>query len=503
MANGRAIAVAVALAALLIVATGTDAHAHAVGLSRGDYTLTGSVVTADLRFARSDAAWMDAAGLLRGILLSSNGSPCAGVVDGATAVEPDGVSWRAHFVCDDPRGPLALRLSLLAELPDGHRHAAHLQAGARATDDLLYRRHDATALPVDGAATPRPEPVATATLAGMLQMGVIHILTGSDHLAFLFGLVLVGGRSRSLFATVTAFTAAHSMTLAAATLGVWEPPARIVEPAIALSIAYVGVENFFISGADRRWRVTFPFGLLHGFGFAGALREVAMPRAELPWALLSFNAGVELGQLVVLAALLPVLAKLRRLAGFDRTGVRLLSVALVVLASVWFVARCLEPAPRTYPPCTSARMHTGPSVRTHRPPRSRERIAARCTTPCIRGASPRSRSAAHRRPRDRRNPRTPPGRGGARCTVRRWSALRHDIAAPRGTRATSGSAHGPRGCHARCPRTPQGAGARSARSNHNPRSRCPSLPRSGRRRRVRPIRRATPAQRSACGRTRS
>jgi hydrogenase/urease accessory protein HupE len=340
MANRRVVAIAVALAASLIAATGSDAHAHAVGLSRGDYALEGSVVTAELRFARSDADGMDPARMLQGIILSAHGAPCAGMVDGVSAVEPDGISWRAHFVCDDPRGPVTLRLPLLGELADGHRHAAHLQAGAQATDDLLYRQHDATVFPVEDAAAPQPR--TRARLAGMLRMGVIHILTGYDHLAFLFGLVLVGGRTRTLFAIVTAFTVAHSMTLAAATLGVWAPPARIVEPAIALSIAYVGVENFFVSGADRRWRVTFPFGLLHGFGFAGALREVAMPRAELPWALLSFNAGVELGQLAVLVALLPLLAALRRLEGFNRIGIRVLSAAVVALASVLFVARCLD-----------------------------------------------------------------------------------------------------------------------------------------------------------------
>ena len=134
----------------------------------------------------------------------------------------------------------------------------------------------------------------------MLKLGVEHILTGADHLVFLLGLILVGGSLRSLVGVVTAFTLAHSITLALAALSIFAPSPRLVEPAIALSIAYVGVENLFVNDASKRWRITFPFGLIHGFGFAGALREIALPRAQLPIALVSFNLGVELGQLGVL-----------------------------------------------------------------------------------------------------------------------------------------------------------------------------------------------------------
>jgi HupE/UreJ protein len=153
---------------------------------------------------------------------------------------------------------------------------------------------------------------------------------------------VVGGRPRSMLAVVTAFTVAHSITLAVAVLGAWAPPPRLVEPAIALSIAYVGVENFFIRNVDARWRVTFPFGLLHGFGFAGALRAVALPRTDVPAALLSFNVGVEIGQLTVLAALLPLLAWLRRSNGFANVGVRALSAAIAAMGGAWFVARLVH-----------------------------------------------------------------------------------------------------------------------------------------------------------------
>jgi hypothetical protein len=128
-----------------------------------------------------------------------------------------------------------------------------------------------------------------------------------------------------------------------AVLGVVAPPARLIEPAIALSVAYVGAENF-LPRMGARWRITFLFGLLHGFGFAGALAEVAIPRHEVPWALLSFNLGVEIGQLAWMVLLALLVAPLRRFSWFGRRAVPALSAAIVVLGLVWFVGRLENPA---------------------------------------------------------------------------------------------------------------------------------------------------------------
>jgi hydrogenase/urease accessory protein HupE len=173
----------------------------------------------------------------------------------------------------------------------------------------------------------------------MLLMGIEHILLGYDHLVFLLGLVLVGGKWRELIWVVTAFTIAHSITLALAALGIWAPSPRIIEPAIALSIAYVGVENFFVADAGKRWRITFPFGLIHGFGFAGALAELGLPRAQVPVALLAFNLGVELGQLAVMALVVPLVLYLRKREAFRDKGVKAISTLIVVAGTVWFVLR--------------------------------------------------------------------------------------------------------------------------------------------------------------------
>ena len=139
------------------------------------------------------------------------------------------------------------------------------------------------------------------------MLGIQHILSGVDHLLFVLGLLFLVGSWRRLVATVTAFTLAHSITLAAATLGLVHVPQTPIEAAIALSVMFVAAEILHqASGrpgltARAPWVVAFIFGLLHGFGFAGALREVGLPQSDIPVALLFFNVGVEVGQLMFIA----------------------------------------------------------------------------------------------------------------------------------------------------------------------------------------------------------
>jgi hydrogenase/urease accessory protein HupE len=173
----------------------------------------------------------------------------------------------------------------------------------------------------------------------LLWMGIRHILTGWDHLAFLIGLVIVGGRWKSILAAVTAFTVAHSITLGLATTGVVIGRPIFVEPAIALSVLYIGVENLRGTSMEGRWKITLPFGLIHGFGFAGALRVLDLPKARVPLALFSFNLGVEIGQLAVLAVVLPVLWVLAKSAAWRKWGVRGVSAVVAAAGALWFVAR--------------------------------------------------------------------------------------------------------------------------------------------------------------------
>jgi hydrogenase/urease accessory protein HupE len=150
-----------------------------------------------------------------------------------------------------------------------------------------------------------PPPIDRLGTAGRyLALGFTHIVPGGlDHMLFVLGIYLLSGRARSVLWQVSAFTVAHSITLALSLYGVIAVPSRIVEPLIALSIAYVAVENI-VHTELRAWRVVlvFGFGLLHGMGFAGALKELGLPRAEFVTALVTFNVGVEAGQLAVIGA---------------------------------------------------------------------------------------------------------------------------------------------------------------------------------------------------------
>ncbi len=152
-----------------------------------------------------------------------------------------------------------------------------------------------------------------------LGLGIEHILFGFDHLLFVLGLILITANLRQVVKAITAFTAAHSITLASAALGFAHVPPKPVEAAIALSIAFVALEIIHARtgnpgiAAKAPWIVAFGFGLLHGFGFAGALSEIGMPAGHIPVALLFFNVGVEAGQLLFVAAVM-VLAALVRLS---------------------------------------------------------------------------------------------------------------------------------------------------------------------------------------------
>ena len=180
-----------------------------------------------------------------------------------------------------------------------------------------------------------------------LLLGITHIWLGVDHLLFVFGLVLLVADVWRLVKTVTAFTVAHSMTLALATLGIVHVPQRPVEAAIALSIVFLALE--IVHGRAGRkglahalpWLVAFTFGLLHGFGFAGALAEIGLPSEDIPQALLFFNLGVEAGQLLFLAAIFAVYRLARAVApARDMQRLEALPAYLIgALASFWVIDR--------------------------------------------------------------------------------------------------------------------------------------------------------------------
>jgi hydrogenase/urease accessory protein HupE len=185
-----------------------------------------------------------------------------------------------------------------------------------------------------------------AVIGRFVPAGIHHILIGPDHLLFLVGLLLLGGTVRQLLVVVTSFTLAHSITLSLAALNLVTPPARIIEPAIALSIVYVGADNLLARGGrDVRAWIAFAFGFIHGFGFANVLREMDLPRRALGWSLFSFNIGVEIGQLMVVVAVASVLAAVRSRSELAGQKVAFAGSLLVIVAGAfWFIQRVFFPA---------------------------------------------------------------------------------------------------------------------------------------------------------------
>ena len=175
-----------------------------------------------------------------------------------------------------------------------------------------------------------------------VRSGITHIVIGPDHVLFLVGLLLLGGNLWQLVRIVTGFTAAHSITLSLAALGVVTPPARLVEPVIALSICFVGFDNLLRrpGGRDHRVWIAMGFGLIHGFGFASVLGEMDLPRQWLAWALFSFNLGVEIGQLAIVLIVSLLLAWIARRSPVSARRLAVAGSVVVIWAGAfWFVER--------------------------------------------------------------------------------------------------------------------------------------------------------------------
>ncbi|MAN24183.1 MAG: hypothetical protein CME10_07950 [Gemmatimonadetes bacterium] len=172
-------------------------------------------------------------------------------------------------------------------------------------------------------------------------LGIEHIFIGYDHIMFLLALIIVGGRLRDMVKIVSAFTVAHSITLCLAALEIVSLPGKWIEAAIALSIAYVAVENLFLKQLTHRWLLTFGFGLIHGFGFANVLRELGLPAKGLAVSLFSFNVGVELGQVAIVGIVFPVIVWLSHQV-YQRRVVDGLSLFILLFGLGWLIERIFD-----------------------------------------------------------------------------------------------------------------------------------------------------------------
>ncbi|EJL52840.1 hydrogenase/urease accessory protein [Rhizobium sp. CF122] len=253
--------------------------------------------------------------------------------------------------------PDSLVETRVIETADGSLAGERVEfVGLQATiTDVLVRVHM-----LDGAVTttmihPSQPWVDVASRPGRLDVaktfimhGIDHILFGYDHLLFVLALMFIARSWRALLLTVTAFTAAHSITLTLATLGFVHVPGPPVEAAIAFSILLLACEIIRIQKgqtsltAQRPWMVAFAFGLLHGLGFAGALSELALPAGDIPLALLFFNVGVEIGQLMFIAAVIGLIALVRLArypAWLGRHAFTTATYAIGAMSAFWFVER--------------------------------------------------------------------------------------------------------------------------------------------------------------------
>jgi hydrogenase/urease accessory protein HupE len=259
------------------------------------------------------------------------------------ASDKDGVAVRTRWSCAAERGNLRYRNTVLLDVSPTARQVVLLGSGVDVMQDLLDASRTETRL------TAAARPSLRVVIQRYIRAGIEHIFLGYDHIAFLTAVVLWARRLWPVVKVVTAFTIAHSITLSLAALDIVRIPSTIIEPAIAASIIYVAIENFLSCRVDKRWRDTFGFGLIHGFGFASALQEFGLPTNALVPALGAFNLGVEIGQVAIVSLILPVLL------GFDRMlargvvsetapshraiAVYPISAAIAVLATFWFLSR--------------------------------------------------------------------------------------------------------------------------------------------------------------------
>ena len=234
------------------------------------------------------------------------------------------------FPAAEPLRDFTIRCEPLTELGADHTTLARIDARGESRQ-VVFRP----------GVTYRQAPGPLAIALEFLRLGIVHIFIGYDHIAFLVGLLLAGGSTLSIVKIVTAFTVAHSVTLSLAALDVVSLSPAFVEAGIALSIVYVAAENLLHRRPPRgRWLVSFGFGLVHGFGFAGVLKELALPSASLVWPLLTFNLGVEIAQVSIVAVVAPALYALTR-TPLHVPLTRLASVVILSLGLFWLYQRVL------------------------------------------------------------------------------------------------------------------------------------------------------------------
>ncbi|HEY1304028.1 MAG TPA: HupE/UreJ family protein [Vicinamibacterales bacterium] len=329
--------------------TGTIVRAHDPGLSSLDVTVRGDVIAATLSMAESDLASMaprrgaETSQALRvlareAVLLfvddewiPSTETDVAIVEGGARVLLSFAIP---RSISGNPR--VTIRSDVPKRLARGHRELLTIRTNGAVTTERMF---DAAAdsVTLDLAAAPSQ----VQRVRSFFVFGVRHILTGYDHLVFLAGLLLAASTLRELVVALTAFTIAHSISLALVAVGGVHAPPSIVEPLIAASIAWIGIENLLRHRPRPRWFLVFGVGLIHGFGFAGALIELGFGSsiADVATALISFNGGVEAGQLAAAATMLPLVSAIRSRPEWQARLRPVCSLLIALAGGYWLLQR--------------------------------------------------------------------------------------------------------------------------------------------------------------------
>jgi hypothetical protein len=398
---------ALALGLALVAAAPAAAHTRSVSYSNWQLDATGAAVQVRISLLELSRLAFDpvldvgtdgpvARYLADHLTLRVGSEPCAAAPP--IAAEPAPKGW-AHFrwrVACNASGARSVESRVLLEVAPSHLHFARVAANGAAARERVLTEGDPT-WEVETARGAGPSDARGTTLFGYVALGIFHIATGWDHLAFLLALLLLARRLREVAVLVTAFTAAHSVTLGLAVLGVVRPNGAAIEALIGYSIALVAAENAWLLGGGGRAvpnavalgtaalavlallgfgsigplvlgglaafaschfallarvarperlraAVAFVFGLVHGFGFAGVLSEMELPTARLVPALFGFNAGVEIGQLTAVALVWPALAAVSRASPL-RWQPRIAeagSAAICGLGLFWFLTRAFS-----------------------------------------------------------------------------------------------------------------------------------------------------------------
>jgi hypothetical protein len=341
------------LALLLLLSTSASAHPQDMGFFGAK--VDGVHVSAELRLEPAVAervaalknddnvqAIFDAT--LGEIAIREGSQVCAWRADSLSSTHEEGkLVLKAEAICPGG-GDLDFDLGFLNQAPKGFELLARVAGTQGINESVLTEASEHVFLGGEsshsfGQFVFMGVQHIGATPDQWVDRGHWHFPDGIDHILFVVALVLGGGGLIGLVKTVTGFTIGHSLTLAAATFGVVHVPSRIVESAIALSIAIVAAEGVFLKNPKGRWKISLAFGLVHGLGFASALAELHLSRSSLFKALVGFNVGVEIGQAAVVIAVYPLYFLLKRYEPTRRFAIPVCALAVFSAGAVWFVQR--------------------------------------------------------------------------------------------------------------------------------------------------------------------